>query len=300
VHTGDARIAGSFALSNRSRQGLRNERRERWLQGIELSTLPVVAASEAPGALAILSRLWVPDKRANPVEVRSYAAEGKMHRFWLSAAVIGVLSLASISPPVAAQDAPKKEPKVFVEVCVVEVSLSKLRSLGFHWDALLHTDPGDLLGFMDALQKDGLIRELCHPRLATMGGRPASLQVGDAIRLNMAPKVLDSQKIQLEYRVELNVPETAADGGQTGERRRSVSQLVLDSATELVPGKSCCVSETRTRRTNEQGKVEETATIVLLRADFKPPADVRTAAKPSAPQPALKGLYPDIEVPLRR
>ncbi len=233
-----------------------------------------------------------------------------MHRSWLSAAVIGVLSLASISPPVAAQDAPKKEPKVFVEVCVVEVSLSKLRSLGFDWDALLHsvfesptrlgTDPGDLLGFMDALQRDGLVRELCHPRLATMGGRPASLQVGDAIRLNVAPKVLDSQKIQLEYRVELNVPETAADGGQTGERRRSVSQLVLDSATELVPGKSCCVSETRTRRTNEQGKVEETATIVLLRADFKPPADVRTAAKPSAPQPALKGLYPDIEVPLRR
>jgi hypothetical protein len=235
-----------------------------------------------------------------------------MHRPWFSFAIASVLSLAFVPHWVRAEDAPKKEQKVFVEVCVAEVSLSKLRALGFDWDAAHSTfeptyrtndDPLDLLSFVEALGKDDLARVLSHPRLATMSGRTASLQVGDAkgqgVRLELVPQVLDTQKIQLQYRIELNLSKPAA-AGEVNDRRHATRELVLDSATEFAPGIACCVSETRSRRTNEQGKTEETVTIVLLRADFKPPADIRTAEKPQPPKPVLERRYPEIEIPKRR
>lgn len=234
-----------------------------------------------------------------------------MHRPWLSAAVVSVLCVAFVPQWVAAEDAPKKEQKVFVEVCVAEVSLTKLRALGFDWDAAHSTfeptyrtndDPLDLLSFVDALGKDDLARVLSRPRLATMSGRTASFQVGDAkgqgVRLELVPQVLDIQKIQLQYRIELN-PSKPDAAGEADGRRPATRELVLDSATELSPGTACCVSETRSRRTSERGKTEETATLVLIRADFKPPEDIRTAEKPQPPKGVLEGRYPEIEVPRR-
>ena len=235
-----------------------------------------------------------------------------MHRPWFSFAVASVLSLAFVPKWVTAEDASKKQEKVFIEVYVAEVSFSKLRALGFDWDAAHSTfeptyrtndDPLDLLSFVDALRKAGLVRELCHPRLATMSGRTASFQVGDAkgqgVRLELVPQVLDTQKIQLQYRIELNPPKPDAAGEADG-RQHTTRELMLDSATELSPGTACCVSETRSRRTNEKGKIEETVTVVLIRADFKPPADILTAEKPQPPKPVLERRYPEIEIPKRR
>lgn len=206
---------------------------------------------------------------------------------------------------------PKKGQKVFVEVCVAEVSLSKLKALGFDFSAILSMEsdprsdgmPQDVMGFLEALSRDSLARVVSRPRLATMSGRSASLQIGDAkgqgVRLNVVPHVRDSGNIRLEYRIELNVPPPDADG-ENPPGADSAQQFVLASATELEPGKACCVSETRSRRTNERGKLVETATVVLLRADLKPPREIRTAEKRRAPLPDVKGLYPDIEVPQRR
>jgi hypothetical protein len=218
--------------------------------------------------------------------------------FWSVAFAFGL----GLMPAGRGEEPAKEDHKVFIEVCVAEISSSKLRSLGFDWSALTsfeaanRTDgePLDLIRLLEAMSKDNLVRVLYHPRLATMSGRAASLQVGDAIRLDLVPKVPGEEQIQLEYRIELNDRKVAGDG-EAGERRQTARRLVLDSATELAPGNVQCVSETRCRRTNDRGKVEETSTVVLLRADLKAPADIRTAAKPSPP--ILKGYIREVPGP---
>ena len=215
--------------------------------------------------------------------------------FWSVAFAFGL----GLVPAGRSEEPAKEDHKVFIEVCVADISSSKLRSLGFDWNALTSCEaanrpdgePLDLIRLLEALSKDDLARVLYRPRLATMSGRAASLQVGDAIRLDLVPKVPSAEQIQLEYRIELYDLKPAGDG-EADERRQTTRRLVLDSATELAPGKVHCVSETRCRRTNDRGKVEETSTVVLLRADLKPPADIRTAQKPSPP--ILKGYYREV------
>lgn len=208
-----------------------------------------------------------------------------MHRPSLSVAVFGVLSLAFVPPWGAAEDAPKKVQRVFVEVCVAEVSVAKLRALGFDWGSILESanqtddEAQDLLSFVDTLAKDNLARILCHPQLTTISGRTASFHVSDAqgqgTRLDVVPQVLDTQKIQLQFRIDLTPPKPDAGQANDGPATR---QLVLDTATELEPGKTCCISETRARHSKD-GKMVETATLVLVRADVKLPAYDREAAK---------------------
>ncbi|HUE74048.1 MAG TPA: hypothetical protein VMP01_24420 [Pirellulaceae bacterium] len=216
--------------------------------------------------------------------------------------VFGWAALALLPRSTPAVEA-AKERRVYIEVCVAEVSLSKLRALGFDWGAIhrIHEEVDrttgevpNLIGFLDALVKDDLAKMVSHPRLATMSGRPASLQVGATIKLDVVPQAPDEQKIQLEYRIELNLSQSNA------AKEHSPRQLVLASATDLTPGQTCCVSETRSRRTNERGKIEETATVVLIRADFKPPAEIRTAERLQPPKPVQERRYPEIEIPKRR
>ena len=200
-----------------------------------------------------------------------------------------------------AEDQPKKGQKVFVEVCVAEVSLSKLRALGFDWSALSTESFFDgtdgeqqgLLSFVDALAKDDLARICCRPQITTLSGRTASFKVGDEeqwTRLELVPEVLDTQKIQLQFRIDLKPHKPAA--GQPNATGNAPRQLVLDTATELEPGKTSCISETRTRK-NVDGKTVETATVILVRADIKLPSDDSEAAR----RLPAKGYQ---EVPQRR
>jgi hypothetical protein len=230
-----------------------------------------------------------------------------MFRYSKLLVVLSLICLAEAPRWAVAEEAAKKEQRVFIEVFVAEVSLSKLRALGFDLDALhlfaeaasgTDEEPRNAISTLEALGKDNLVRLISHPRLATMSGRAASLQVGDAIKLEIVPQASDEQKIQLDYRIELNIPQSAVGGEEVEGGRKSTHQLVLDSATELDPGKACCVSETRSRR-SEGGKTHETLTVVILRADFKPPAEIRTAEKPRPPQPELERRYPEIEIPKR-
>ena len=215
--------------------------------------------------------------------------------------VLGLFCLSSVPRSAPAVEA-EKEQRVYVELCVAEVSLSKLRALGFDWGAIhrfqdesdgTEGEPRDFMAFLDALVKADLVQLVSHPRLATMSGRPASLQVGDTIKLAVVPRVADETTIQLEYRIELRSPPS------NPAKENSACEFVLASATDLSPGKTCCVSQTRSR-TTEGGKTNETLTVVLLRADLKPPADIRTAEKPHPPKPILERRYPEIEVPQRR
>ena len=211
--------------------------------------------------------------------------------------VVFAVSLAAL-PVGRGEEAAQEDRKVFVEVCVAEVSASKLRALGVDWATMVSEaarnadgEPVDLMRLLDALSKDDLTRVLYRPRLATMTGRAASLTVGDAVRLDLVPKIVDKDKIQLEYRVELNAASADA-AGEADQRPQAARRLVLDSASELSPGKVHCVSETRCRRTTDGGKTEEVSLVVLLRADLKQPSDIRTAARPS---PAiLKGRHREV------
>ncbi|HZL89722.1 MAG TPA: hypothetical protein VFB96_15260 [Pirellulaceae bacterium] len=226
-----------------------------------------------------------------------------MFRYSKLLVVLSLVCLAGSPRWGIAEETAKEEHQVFIEVCVAEISLSKLRTLGFDTSALHldtesagRTDDGqrDAISTIAALGKDNLVRVISHPRLATMSGRQASIQVGDAIKLEVVPQVGDQRQIQLDYRLELNLSDANA-----AKERHSTHQLMVDSATELVPGKTCCVSETRSRRT-EDGKTHETLTVVLLRADFKAPADIRTAEKLPAVKPIVERRYQEIEIPKRR
>ncbi|HEX5104279.1 MAG TPA: hypothetical protein VFV87_10735 [Pirellulaceae bacterium] len=214
--------------------------------------------------------------------------------------VLSIFSSGYVAQQVAAEEAPPTKPMVYVDVCVAEISLSKLRTLGFDWSHIatfksnsLHDTVPDPIKFFDALQQYNLAQIRFRPRLATMSGRPASLHIADTLRLDVVATSQPSEKIQLEYRIDLKLPAPTTPD-ERRDQKHSVHQLLLDAATELVPGETCCVSETRTRRTTENGKTSETATLVLIRADLKPPSDIRTVE--GLPMSDVEARYRDVEV----
>jgi len=121
-----------------------------------------------------------------------------MFRYSKLLVVLSLVCLAGSPRWGIAEETAKEEHQVFIEVCVAEISLSKLRTLGFDTSALHldtesagRTDDGqrDAISTIAALGKDNLVRVISHPRLATMSGRQASIQVGDAIKLEVVPQV---------------------------------------------------------------------------------------------------------------
>ena len=170
-----------------------------------------------------------------------------------------------------AEAAPKK---LLVELHVFEVNVSKVKHLGFDWSHIARdgvkrnsidefvqslNEAGQvdqLPGFLTSLQQNGLARAVARPTLATLDGRPASLEVGST-KLDVVPIVLGSGQVRLECKIEVAAP--------TNERG---SPFRFDSAAELELGKTSVVGRCRNSSPAANGKTQETETLVLARVDL--------------------------------
>jgi len=193
-----------------------------------------------------------------------------------------------------------KAAKVTVELFVVEVSLTKLRSAGFVWEdlkgrrgLLLETDFSDgekLKAFLQALRQYDIATILSEPTITTLDGRPASFAIDDKLKLDVVPIVLGNGRIRIEHRLEL--PER---------------KLKSESAVEVEPGQAVIASQVRSETKDAAGKVREVATMVIVRADTKPTAGIGTAdasAPDSTSRPSARlqaPTYQDLESrPIKR
>src|SRR5262245_2174788 len=184
----------------------------------------------------------------------------------LAAGVLFAIPLLAASrlraePPAAPRAAEKHF--VTVELTVVEVSLTKLQALGFDWEIVGKKSPDlpdpaqfkcrdgkQVEGFLNLLKQYNLGQVVCNPKLMTLSGRPASLAIDDHLRLDVVPIVLGSGRIRVEHRLEL-----------------PARKLKTDSAVEVESGQAVIASQVRSEKKDAAGKVSETATLVVVRAD---------------------------------
>jgi hypothetical protein len=176
--------------------------------------------------------------------------------------------------------------RVIVELKVIEVATEKLRNLGFDWsrirpsgitESILGDKVGDFLkspadaeqfsGFVKALEQNNLARTIAEPTLATLDGRPASLAIGDNLKLDVVPLVLGDGRIRLEYRIEVS---SAQPKSHAAERRRETTStpLRLDAALDLESGKATLVNHTRFHSENADGKQRESELLVFARVEL--------------------------------
>src|SRR5262245_55734661 len=188
-----------------------------------------------------------------------------MNRKWIATATVVVALLAHAhlraEPPAAtAPQAVKKQP-VSIEVTCVEIDLTKLRDVGFDWDAVTKKSVKDLPeakklelavanncdGLVRTLERHDLARFLCRPNVTSLSGRPASFAIGDATRLDIVPEILESGRIRIDHRLEL--PQR---------------KFKLDSAVEVDPGQAVISSQVRGEFKDLDGATRETITIVVI------------------------------------
>ena len=192
-----------------------------------------------------------------------------MHRSWPVVALAVVVASFSGGPVLAeppAADAPQSAERQFVtvELSVVDVSLTKLRALGFDWEAVSKTlQPGfpdpkqlkfgagkQLEGFLQLLKQYNIGEVVSNPKLMTLNGRPASVDISPHLKLDVVPIVLGSGRIRVEHRLEL--PQR---------------KLKTDSAVEVDPGQPVIAGHVRSEKKDAAGKLHETATLIIVRAD---------------------------------
>jgi Flp pilus assembly secretin CpaC len=175
-------------------------------------------------------------------------------------------SLRAEPPAEEAKPAAAKQ-SVTVEITVLEVNRTKLRAIGFDWDlAVTGGEPAtEIAGpkngkfgtgkqldtFLQAIQRYDLARVISKPTLMTLSGRPASLAIGDYVKLDVVPIVLESGRIRVEHRLEL---------------AHSGVKLKSDGAVEVESGQAAVGSQVRSEKRDAAGKVHETETLVLVRA----------------------------------
>jgi len=112
------------------------------------------------------------------------------------------------------------------------------------------------LSALQALEKDGLVRVLAEPRLVTVSGRPASLQVGAEIpmgsegednssqaerkfagtRVDLVPTVLDGGRIRLEVRLRVTEVDPTHTTLVAGRGNPALRTWAVDTAVEMQSG----------------------------------------------------------------
>jgi Flp pilus assembly secretin CpaC len=174
----------------------------------------------------------------------------------------------------AAEDRPttSSSPQVLVRIKMIEASRTRLRRLGVDYASadgiranldkglvagLRVVDKHDkLLSALQALEKDGLVRVLAEPRLVTVSGRPASLQVGAEIpvdsrgqdnssqgerkfagtRVDLVPTVLDGGRIRLEVRLRVTEVDPLQTAPVAGRENPALRTWQVDTAVEVQSG----------------------------------------------------------------
>ena len=205
-----------------------------------------------------------------------------------AALLLAACGVLRAEPPAEKTPRPAAKQSVTVEVTVIEVNRTKLRALGFDWDLLARgaNPPPDvpdvnnfkfasvkqLEGFLQALRQYDLAKVISEPTLVTLSGRAASLAVGHT-KLDVVPIVLESGRISVEHRLELD---------------HAGGVLKSQSAIEVDPGQPVIAGHLRSQQKDAAGKVTETTLLVLVRADTAEKlaaADAKTSATPSTTTP---------------
>lgn len=158
---------------------------------------------------------------------------------------------------------PASEQLVEVKFWVIEISTTKLRNLGFDWNAIHGssklTDDAKVLDFLTALDQNGLAHTLAKPMIATRNGRKASLEIGPHLKVEVTPTVATDEHIALAYHVEVA---TVSDA----QRNKTGRHLVSACSTELKSGVVQLLSETTTRQRTVKGEPSQTTLLVLAQA----------------------------------
>lgn len=158
-----------------------------------------------------------------------------------------------------------QEPKQFVviETWVATIDLPKLHALNFTWDqvgtdgqirtikiadilegkannAQILQQPEELLNL---LRQAGVARVLAEPKVATVSGRTATLEIGrpeNAVKIEATPVANAKGQIRMDFKVEINEPAPSPGGLKAllnrdppGKRHSQMSFLV-DSESGMV------------------------------------------------------------------
>jgi len=205
-------------------------------------------------------------------------------------------------------------PQIMVQVRMMELSRSKLRSLGFNGAKLGEGGvPGGaqadgappafnvveadnpILRTLDALRTDNLAKVLAEPTLVTLSGRPASLHVGGqypvlvpqgdgsrameyrdyGTRLDLLATVLGDGKIRLEVRSRLSQLDPE-HGIQIGQYTfPGVRVRQLDTAVEMQAGQTLVLGGlVQTRGVNTEGDAKAEGETPKATAADDKPQDV--------------------------
>jgi len=182
--------------------------------------------------------------------------------------LVAVLAFAAtLASNVAHGVEPVRAEKQIVEVklCVVEVSMTKLRNLGLDWSVVdsgkspLVTDGQKFLGFLESLEQNNIAHFHARPQIATRSGRKAALEISPHLKLEVTPTVRDGEHVDITYHVDVA---TARDDSDSDQRRRLVSAC----STELKSGEVQLLSETMILRRTNKGELAQSKLLVLAQA----------------------------------
>jgi hypothetical protein len=169
------------------------------------------------------------------------------------------------SPIMLADEPAPARQFVEVKLWVVEVSKTKLRSLGFDWDAVPRrpgsaiTNDENLTGFLEALDQNGIASMHFKPRIATESGHTATIEISPFRKVEVTPTIIDAEHIAFDYHVEVTT-RSEAQPDKAGRR------LVSACSTELKSGATQLLSETTTQQRTAKGEPTQTTLLVLAQA----------------------------------
>ncbi len=184
--------------------------------------------------------------------------------------------------------------QIVVQLKVIELALQKLHASGLTLvsirnlldsksSAAVLDEGGQISAFMELLCREGLVQVVAEPKLVTVNGRPATLQVGTVgvdgprddqhrsgqgavslagLRFDCTPKITDSGKLSLALYLRRQMPVTAAETGAGAGDPPAVGSLELSTQVELSSGETLVLAGPR----QSQGAEGSNATLLLLTA----------------------------------
>jgi Flp pilus assembly secretin CpaC len=205
---------------------------------------------------------------------------------------------------------------------MIELPLTKLREAGFEFAKLPGPagakDETSVLRVIESLKKEGLIKVLAEPTLATVSGRPATFKCGGQFpislpsadgsepahyqdygtEVHLLPTVLNGETIRLAIRARISEldPERAVAAGDHAFPGLSVRQA--DTIVEVESGKTVVLGRlVQVRETGESGcRTKESYELMILAtprivrpappqvAHPVPPRPIRAAVRPRVPK----------------
>jgi hypothetical protein len=184
-----------------------------------------------------------------------------------------------------AAERPAVADQIVVELKLIEFSWAKLQQSGLslvslrnllesnETPAILDED-GQISEFIELLCKDGLAQVLSRPKLTTISGQPATVEIGQdsatvspdshsRLRFQCTPRVVDGGKLQLE--IDLRVP--VASGEKA--RQNDAGVLGLKTQVELRSGDTMILAGQTVSRQQPAAAADAKSVLVLLTAHLR-------------------------------